>query len=93
MPIGQLDGGHVMYALMGEKHHMIAKLMIPVLVVLGIVFWAGWLVWAAFMIIIGYKHPPVVYPEIQLDGKRKFLGWMCLVIFILTFTPVPIQGF
>jgi membrane-associated protease RseP (regulator of RpoE activity) len=93
LPIGQLDGGHVLYALVGEKHQMMAKIMIPVLVVLGIMFWPGWLVWAALMVIIGYKHPPVVYPEIQLDRKRKLMGWICLIIFILTFTPVPFQGF
>jgi len=66
--------------------------MIPILVVLGVIFWPGWLVWAVLMIILGYKHPPVVYPDIRLDRKRKLIGWVSLVIFILTFTPMPIQG-
>ncbi len=92
LPIGQLDGGHITYALLGEKHALISKSMIPVLVVLGVVFWSGWLIWAVLMIILGYKHPPVVYPEIQLDRKRRLIGWVSLVIFILTFTPTPIQG-
>jgi membrane-associated protease RseP (regulator of RpoE activity) len=93
IPVGQLDGGHVVYALFGEKHQLIAKMMIPVLALMGIIFWPGWLVWAALLIIIGYRHPPVVYPEIHLDRKRKFIGWVCLVIFIITFTPVPAKGF
>lgn len=93
LPIGQLDGGHITYALLGEKHAWISKGMLPVLVVLGIVYWEGWLIWAVLMIFLGYKHPPVVYPHIQLDRNRKLIGWIALVIFILTFTPTPVQGF
>ena len=92
LPIGQLDGGHIVYALFGEKHGLIAKITIPVLLVMGILFWQGWIVWAVLMIIIGYRHPPVVYPHIQLDKKRIYIGWVSLVIFILTFTPTPVQG-
>jgi membrane-associated protease RseP (regulator of RpoE activity) len=91
LPIGQLDGGHIVYALFGEKHGIIAKITIPILIVMGIVFWRGWIIWAVLMIIIGYRHPPVVYPDIQLDKKRIYIGWASLVIFILTFTPMPIQ--
>ncbi|MDH4028157.1 MAG: site-2 protease family protein [Nitrospirota bacterium] len=93
LPIGQLDGGHIVYALFGEKHRLISMLTIPVLVVLGLVYWPGWLLWAVLMIIMGYRHPPVVYPYIMLDRKRKFIGWLCFVIFILTFMPMPVQGF
>jgi membrane-associated protease RseP (regulator of RpoE activity) len=91
LPIGQLDGGHIVYALFGEKHGLISKITIPVLLVMGIVFWRGWIIWAVLMMIIGYRHPPVVYPDIQLDKKRIYMGWASLVIFILTFTPTPVQ--
>ena len=93
LPIGQLDGGHIVYALFGEKHRLIAKITIPILIVMGITLWPGWIVWAILMIIMGYKHPPVVYPHIQLDKNRKIIGWISLAIFILTFTPMPVQGF
>ncbi len=96
LPIGQLDGGHVTYALFGEKHATISKVTIPVLVLMGIFLWLGWLFWAAIMIFVsyktGFKHPPVVYPMIMLDKRRKIIGWACLVIFILTFMPVPVSG-
>lgn len=92
LPIGQLDGGHITYALFGEKHEMISKAMIPVLIIMGIAFWPGWIVWAVIMFFLGYRHPPVIYPHIQLDSKRKYVGWVSLVIFILTFTPTPVQG-
>jgi len=91
LPIGQLDGGHIVYALFGERHKNIAMLTIPLLVILGVIFWPGWLIWAFLMIIIGYRHPPVIYPQIQLDRKRRVIGWVSLVIFILTFTPMPIS--
>lgn len=93
LPIGQLDGGHIVYALFGEKHGLIAKITIPILIVMGITLWPGWLVWAVLMLVMGYKHPPVVYPHIQLDKNRKIIGWISFAIFILTFTPMPIQGF
>ncbi len=92
LPIGQLDGGHITYALFGEKHQWISKGMIPVLLILGIFFWPGWILWAVIMIFLGYRHPPVVYPWIELDRKRKIIGWIALVIFILTFTPTPVKG-
>ena len=93
LPIGQLDGGHIVYALFGEKHSLIAKITIPVLIVMGITLWPGWLVWAILMIVMGHKHPPVVYPHIQLDKNRKIIGWVSFAIFILTFTPMPVKGF
>jgi membrane-associated protease RseP (regulator of RpoE activity) len=93
LPIGQLDGGHIVYALFGEKHRLIAKITIPVLIVMGITLWPGWIVWAVLMLIMGYKHPPVVYPHIQLDKNRKIIGWISFAIFILTFTPMPVKGF
>ncbi|MBI4848973.1 MAG: site-2 protease family protein [Nitrospirae bacterium] len=92
LPIGQLDGGHITYALLGDKHAWISKGMIPVLIILGILFWSGWIVWAVIMIFLGYRHPPVVYPYIQLDRKRKIIGWITFLIFILTFTPAPVTG-
>ncbi|MBI5409620.1 MAG: site-2 protease family protein [Nitrospirae bacterium] len=92
LPIGQLDGGHIIYAFFGEKHQWISKGMIPVLIFLGIAYWSGWIVWAVIMIFLGYRHPPVVYPWIQLDRRRKIIGWIAFVIFILTFTPTPVKG-
>lgn len=92
LPIGQLDGGHITYALFGKKHTLISGSMLPILVILGIKYWEGWLIWAVLMIFLGYRHPPVVYPHIQLDRNRKLIGWIALVIFILTFTPTPVKG-
>ena len=91
LPIGQLDGGHIAYALLGEKHKIVSKMMIPVLIVLGILFFYGWILVAVLMFLMGHRHPPVIYPQMPLDGKRKILGWISLAIFIITFTPMPIS--
>jgi membrane-associated protease RseP (regulator of RpoE activity) len=92
LPIGQLDGGHIIYALFGEKHELISKGVIPILIVLGALYWSGWIIWALLMLFLGYRHPPVVYPAIQLDKKRKIIGWISFIIFLLTFTPMPVRG-
>jgi membrane-associated protease RseP (regulator of RpoE activity) len=91
IPVGQLDGGHIMYALIGERHTNLSKLLIGVMMGLGLFVWEGWLVWAALLIILGFKHPPIIYSGIPLDQKRRRIGWFAVVIFILTFIPVPIK--
>ena len=92
LPIGQLDGGHIMYALLGdEKANMVSKIVFFSLLPLGI-FWPGWIIWAFLLyFVLGLKHPPIIYPSMSLDWRRKFLGWFCIFIFIITFTPVPFK--
>ncbi len=91
IPVGQLDGGHIAYALIGNKHKNISKILIILMIPLGYFFWPGWLIWAFLLIILGFRHPPIIYSEIPLDPKRKKIGWIALIIFILTFTPEPIK--
>ena len=90
IPAGQLDGGHIAYAILGEKHRWLSKIMIGLLVLLGY-FFQGWLVWAVLLFFLGTKHPPILFPEIPLDPRRKAIGLIALVIFILTFMPVPVS--
>ena len=91
LPIGQLDGGHIAYALFGERHSYLSKALIPILFLLGIFLWEGWVLWAIVLLILGLKHPPISYSEIPLDGKRRFLGWLGFFIFIITFIPEPFK--
>lgn len=90
IPVGQLDGGHILYALLGDKHAAISKLLVGLMFIMGFLFWYGWLIWGVLLIILGFRHPPIVYSEMPLDPKRKIIGWIALAIFVLTFTPVPI---
>lgn len=91
IPVGQLDGGHIAYALFGEKHVYLSKILVPLMFFLGLFLWAGWAIWALLMLILGLRHPPILYGEVPLDGKRRFLGWLAFGIFILTFIPVPFK--
>jgi membrane-associated protease RseP (regulator of RpoE activity) len=89
LPAGQLDGGHVAYAVFGSRQRLLGRLMVAALVVLGILGWMGWLVWAAILMVMGTSHPPVVYDWIPLNAGRKAVGWLTLAVFAATFTPVP----
>jgi membrane-associated protease RseP (regulator of RpoE activity) len=89
IPIGQLDGGHVVYALLGKRHTLVSIGMIGVLLVMGFIGWPGWYFWAFLTAILGVRHPPMVDPESILEPRQKLIGWASLAIFVLTFTPNP----
>ena len=90
LPIGQLDGGHISYALFGRRHTRIAYAFFALLLGLGY-FWPGWFVWALMiLLLIRVKHPPIIDEEIPLDPRRKLIGVVTLLILLLTFMPLPI---
>lgn len=89
MPIGQLDGGHIAYALFGSRQKILAWTTLAVIIFLGSFVSYAWLVWAVFPFIVGVKHPPLVYDWVPLDPRRKLVGWFTILVFILTFTPIP----
>jgi membrane-associated protease RseP (regulator of RpoE activity) len=89
LPIGQLDGGHIAYALLGRLHRYVSTGLVIALALMGLFFWVGWTVWAVLMLILGLRHPPVQRWESRLDPERKFVGVLALVIFVVTFMPVP----
>jgi membrane-associated protease RseP (regulator of RpoE activity) len=88
-PIGQLDGGHVAYALWGGRQRTMAFIFVPILIVLGFFGWPGWFLWAFMASIWGLGHPPVIDPLIPLGRGRTIVGWIALAVFVLTFAPVP----
>ena len=92
-PAGQLDGGHVAYAVFGRRTRTISRLVVVVFVVFAVFFWLGWLIWAFVIGILGTKHPPI-WDEFQpLPLGRKILAVALLLIFILSFIPDPVKGF
>jgi len=91
IPVGQLDGGHIAYALLGKKHVPLSIILIIAMGILGLVVWEGWLVWSILLTILGVRHPPVLSWEVPLDPRRRFTGWVSGLILILTFIPVPFQ--
>lgn len=90
IPIGQLDGGHVAYALWGERQRTVAFALLPLLLILGFAGWPGWFVWIAMAGLFGFGHPPIRDPEADLGAGRVWIGRLTVIIFILTFSPIPI---
>jgi membrane-associated protease RseP (regulator of RpoE activity) len=89
LPMGQLDGGHVVYSLFDRKRSLLAaRLFFVALIVLGF-DWAGWWVWAGLVLILGLRHPPVLDEATPLESKHRLIGYASIAILILTFVPVP----
>lgn len=115
LPVGQLDGGHVIYAMFGRRgHEKIARVFLLFITMLGMPSfidgflplilpassfqvpeimlrwsWSGWILWAFILSrFIGTKHPRAGN-DLPLSNGRMAAGWLCIAIFILTFTPVP----
>lgn len=93
-PIGQLDGGHISYAVLGRRSSHITLVMVATALVLSY-FSTSWVVWTGLMIVMltvfGRHHPRTYDEEVPLDSTRKRLALVALVIFIVCFTPMPLE--
>jgi membrane-associated protease RseP (regulator of RpoE activity) len=89
LPIGQLDGGHVAYALWGDRQRSVAVALVPILMLFGWLGWKGWFLWVGLVGLMGLGHPPVQNPDRELGGARVLVGWIALLIFVLTFSWEP----
>jgi membrane-associated protease RseP (regulator of RpoE activity) len=89
LPLGQLDGGHVAFAVLGRRQRQLAYITVPILLYLGFIGWPGWILWVGMASIVGLAHPPVADPHIGLGKGRRWVAWGALIIFLITFAPVP----
>ncbi len=90
LPLAQLDGGHILYAALGELQRRLAWPLWAGLALLGFV-WPGWWLWSAIVLVMGARHPRVVDASEPLDRRRRWLAFAALVIFALCFMPNPIR--
>ncbi len=101
LPIGQLDGGHMIYAMFGRAHRKVARIFFYIILAIGILGllplvgvnidfgWTGWLFWSAILFfVVKLDHPPVM-DSTPLDKKRMIIGWLTILIFIVSFSPTP----
>jgi membrane-associated protease RseP (regulator of RpoE activity) len=107
LPLGQLDGGHAMFALFGERARRVNQAAIAILVVLALaslpplqrlfpwlsaVGYEGWFLWLLLIFfLIGPYHPPALDDVTTLDARRRLVGWLVILIFLLIFVPVPVR--
>ena len=90
LPLGQLDGGHIAYALFGKWQKNLAHLVILSLVVLSF-YWFGWAIWILIGFLLKPGHPQTVMDELPLGKWRKLIGIFCIIAFVICFVPIPVE--
>lgn len=91
LPIGQLDGGHIIYAVFGKRSWMIARLAFAGLLVITLTMSANYSLFLLLLFFFGITHRPTMNDTIPLDPLRRKVAWLLVVAFILCFTPVPLR--
>lgn len=89
LPAGQLDGGHVIYTLLGERRARYVLWGVLIALAVLAVFWTGWLIWVLLIFVFGQLRVPPLDDLTELTGRERLLAVGMLVIFVLVFTPVP----
>lgn len=93
LPIGQLDGGHVAYAVLRERTRTLSTAVLVLIGVLAVLVWQGWYVWMFFTFMSRWQHPPPLNGLAPLSKGRRLLGIAIFVLMVLLFTPTPFPGF
>lgn len=88
LPVGQLDGGHLIYSFFGEWHRPISRIGVVVLFAMGMVYWP-WYLWSTALFLFALRHP-FIHDEMSLGRVRVALGMTALTIFLVSFMPVPV---
>ena len=88
VPAGQLDGGHILYAVSPRVHRVVTYAVMGILVVLGFTYWLGWLLWTGLLLLPGMRHPKVQDPETP-RFPLLIVAPICLVLFLVCATAQP----
>ena len=91
IPAGQLDGGHILYAISPRWHRRLTFVVPMLLLVMGLTFWTGWVLWAVILFLPAMRHPHVPYFP-RLPGKHRWLWLLAVGLLLLTFLPAPFVG-
>ena len=92
IPAGQLDGGHMIFVLLGRRTRQLLPFVLGALLLLAFV-WSGWLLWALLIFLLGRVYAEPLDQITPLDTPRKALALLGIVVFVLVFTPVPLKIF
>jgi membrane-associated protease RseP (regulator of RpoE activity) len=89
LPVGQLDGGHIAYALFGKKSRIVFVTAIAVVAFFFLFYSMAWFLILILMVLFGLRHPEPIENSTPLDWKRKLIGVITFIALILSFTPAP----
>jgi len=90
LPAAQLDGGHILYSISSRHHKWISLAVAIALVPLAIFEWWGWLVWAALLFALRFRHPPLIDPWTPVGKEREVWAFVAVAILVLCFMPLPV---
>jgi membrane-associated protease RseP (regulator of RpoE activity) len=90
LPIGQLDGGHILYPFTGRRHRALSMFFVLLLIPLGLRYSLSWILWAVILFFFGLRHPPV-FDDQPIGRGRKLLGVLAILIFAACFTVTPLE--
>jgi Zn-dependent protease len=91
LPLSQLDGGHVIYGLVGRRQATVGLVALCLLIILAQYSW-NWYIWVVFALLVGgggWAHPSVIDPSREVGPDRRRIGWVAIAVFALTFVPIP----
>ncbi len=95
MPIGQLDGGHIAYAVLGRRSYWLSIMFLALIMAMGVAFWPPWIFLAAFLFLLvgrkGFVHPPPLFPAVPLTPGRKVMAVIVLLLFLSILSPAPVN--
>lgn len=92
LPIGQLDGGHIVYAVFGPRgHRLVSYIFFAVLTLNSVIFFPSYLLFALILLVLRLRHPPTLYDTLPVGRTRRLLAVVALLIFLCTFIPDPIS--
>ncbi len=91
LPAGQFDGGHILYALASHRHRIVSLTVALLLLPMAKWLWPGWLMWSVLILLLGFRHPPLMDRREPLDRNRWLWAAVALTIFLLCFMPSPLS--
>jgi membrane-associated protease RseP (regulator of RpoE activity) len=89
LPIGQLDGGHILYAVFGDRgHRVVSRLLVGILALCGLLYWPWW-IWAVVMFFL--RRHPLIYDQEPLGTRRLVVAVLALLLFVVSISVVPVE--
>mgnify|MGYP000845342497 CR=1 FL=1 len=89
IPVGQLDGGHILYALFGERSRQMIWPVVVLLIGLGFI-WTGWFLWVVLIVVFGRHYAAPLDDLTRLSSRQRLVGWLAIAVFLIVFTPLPL---